>query len=121
MSLHKVDRILTESQLPILFCLLEARLRSLMNVLEGECFCLCEISINVDKLLAVLFLYVFIHYFILHFVVGCLLLNLSFFILMLLLYFCLFINHVSKFIIFVFGAFVYHFKNTISIFITIHY
>ena len=44
-----------------------------------------------------------------------------FFILMLLLYFCLFIDHVNKLYIFVFGAFVYHFKNTISIFVKIFY
>ena len=42
-----------------------------------------------------------------------------FFILILLLYFCLLINHVNKPIIFVFRAFVHHFKNTISIFLTI--
>ena len=30
---------------------------------------------------------------------------------MLLLYFCLLVNHVNKPIIFVFGAFAYHFKN----------
>ena len=35
---------------------------------------------------------------------------------MLLLYFCLFVDNVNKLIIFVFGAFVYHFKNIISIF-----
>ena len=33
-----------------------------------------EITLNVNKLLAVLLLYVFIRFFILHFVVGCLLL-----------------------------------------------
>ena len=37
-----------------------------------------------------------------------------FFVLMLLLYFCLFVN-----LVFVFGAFAYHFKNTIFIFVTI--
>ena len=42
-----------------------------------------------------------------------------FFILMLLLYFCLIVDLVNKPIIFVFGAFVYHFKKTISIFVTI--
>ena len=38
-----------------------------------------------------------------------------FFILMLLLCFCLFVDHVNKLIIFVFEAFVYHFKNTIPL------
>ena len=47
----------------------------------------------------------------------CLFISLSpyFFILTLLLYFCLFVNHVNNSIVFVFVAFVYHFKITISI------
>ena len=47
----------------------------------------------------------------------CLFISLSpyFFILTLLLYFCLFVNHVNKPIIFVFGAFVYNLKNAISV------
>ena len=36
----------------------------------------------------------------------------------LLLYFCLFVDYVNRPIIFVFGAFVYHLKNTISLFVT---
>ena len=36
------------------------------------------------------------------------------------LYFCLCVNHVNKPIIFVFGAFVYYFKNAISICVTIY-
>ena len=44
-----------------------------------------------------------------------------FFIPLLLLYFCLFSDHVNKPIIFVFGAFVYNFKKTISSFVTILY
>ena len=68
----------------------------------------------------------------LHFVVACLILNpffyidvfvagLLFFILMLLPYFCIFVDHVNKPIIFCFfGAFVYHFQSTISIFVTIY-
>ena len=90
-----------------------------MNALEGECSCFREISINVNKLLAVLLLYIFSVFFILHFAVGYLLLDLSFFILMLLLYFRLFINPVNKAIIFVFRAFLNHFKHTISIFVII--
>ena len=38
---------------------------------------------------------------------------------MLLKYFCLFIDHVNKPIIFIFGAFAYPFNNTISISVTI--
>ena len=38
--------------------------------------------------------------------------------LLLLLYFCLFVDHVNKPIIFNFGTFVYYFNNTISIFVT---
>ena len=48
-------------------------------------------------------------------VLDCLLVYPLLFILMLLLYFCLFVDHVNKSIIFVFGAFVYYFNNTISI------
>ena len=74
-------------------------------------FRLREISINVNKLLAVLLLPVFLSaFFILHFVVACLFLYpLLFYFskLMLLLYFCLFFDHVNKPIIFVFEAFVY--------------
>ena len=58
-------------------------------------------------------------FFILH-CCNCLFTSLSsFFILMLLLYFCLFVDLVNKPILFVFVAFVYHFKNTITIFVTI--
>ena len=76
--------------------------------------------------------------FILHFVIGCLFLN-SFLYFYTALCCCLFISlspyffyadvvviflfisckHVNKHIIFVFGAFVYYFKNTISFFVTI--
>ena len=57
--------------------------------------------------------------FMLHFVVNGLLLY-SFFILMLLLDFCLFVHFVNKPNIFVFETFVYQFKNTICIFVTIY-
>ena len=80
---------------------------------------LCEICINVNKLLAVLLLPVYLFYpFFLYctLIVACLLLNPRYFILTLLLYFCLFVDYVNKFIIFVFGAFFNHFKNTFSIF-----
>ena len=40
---------------------------------------------------------------------------------MLLLYFCLFVDHVNKPIIYVFEAFVCYFKKTISIFVTVFY
>ena len=39
---------------------------------------------------------------------------------MMLLYFCLFVDHVSKSVVFAFGAFVYNFNDTISIFKTIY-
>ena len=103
-------------------------LSSQMNALEVEWLCLHEISINVSKLLAVLLLpvYLFISFFILHFVIACLLFNLLFYtdvvvacllfyplfmlmllllfyffisfflILSLLLYFCLFADHVNN-------------------------
>ena len=68
-----------------------------------ENVCLREISINVNKSLAVLLLLVYFF--------------ISLFILLLLLYFCLFVDHVNEFTVFVFGAFVYYFKNTISMFV----
>ena len=101
---------------------------SLMNPLVGEFFFLREIAINVNKLFIVYFVYVrpyrifllFIRYFFYTAHCYCLFISLSpyFFILAMLLYFCFLINHVNKPIIFVFGAFVYYFKNTISIFET---
>ena len=64
MSSHKTDWILSELPLLALFCLLYCKLSSVVNVLEGECLSLCEISINVSKLLAVLLLpvYLFIRF-----------------------------------------------------------
>ena len=94
---------------------------SLMKALEGECLQFHEISIILNKLLAGLLLpvYLFIRFFYTA-PCYCLFTSLSpFFILMLLLYFCLFVDHINKPIIFAFEAFVYHFKNTISIFVTI--
>ena len=117
---HKTDWILSESPLIALSCLLYRSESSLMNALEGECFCLREIPINVPKLLAVLLLpvYLFVRFFILHFVGAYLLFN-PLFLMMLLLYFYLFLDHVNKPTIIVIGAFVFYFKNTISIFVTI--
>ena len=72
-----------------------------MNALEGEILCLREISINANKLLAALLLpvYLFIRFF--HTDVVAIFL------------------FIPPIIIFIFGACVYHFKNTISIFVTI--
>ena len=111
-SSHKTHWILSESPLLALSCLLYRVVSSLMNTLEGEYLCLREIPINVNKLLAVLLLHVL---FICYFLYCTLLLFVYFFILF---YFCLFIDHINKLIIIVFAACVYHFKNTISIFIT---
>ena len=69
---------------------------------------------QVDCSVIVVCLFVLSGFFILHFIVVCLLFN-YFFILIFLLHFCLFVVY----IIIVFGAFVYHLKNTISIFVTI--
>ena len=62
--------------------------------------------------------YLFISFFILH---RCyrLFTALSLFILMQLLYFYLSVGNVNKFIVFVSGAYVYHFNNTFSISVTI--
>ena len=97
-------------------------------MLVGECFCLRETFINVNKLFIVYFVHVRPRRIVVAiyplFLYSTLLLLVYFyvrlfFILTLLLYFCLFVNHVYKPIIFAFGAFVHNFKNTISIFVTI--
>ena len=148
-SLH-TQRVFTQDwlnsfwiPLSALSCLLYRRVSCLINALEGECLCLLEISINVNKSLAELLLRVYLFFrlsLILLFVVAFLLLNpffilmlllvyffISFFILML-LYFSLFVYHVNKPIIFIFGAFVkminktaeqQQIKNSISIFVTL--
>ena len=87
----------------------------------GGCLWLYDISINVNKLLAVLLLPVYLFIRFLYTVLCCCLFtSLSpVFKLMLLLYFCLLVDHVNKPISFVFGTFVYHFKNTVSIFVTL--
>ena len=85
LSSHKTDWILSELLLPAISCLLYHWLNSLMKTFEGECLCLRKITLNVKKLPAVLLLpvYLFIRFFILHFV-CCLLPSLSpFFILLL--------------------------------------
>ena len=114
-SSDKTDWILTELPLPALsVAFYITRVSSLMNALVWECF--REISINVNKLFIMYFVYIRPC----RIVVACLFLcPLSFGIKTLLLYFCLFVNHVNKPIIFVFTAFVYYFKNTISIFVTV--
>ena len=113
MSSHKIDWILIELPWFALSCLLYRMVSSLLNALEAECFCLCEISIIVNKLLAVLLLPVlFIRYFLyctflspvyflillfLYWCCCCLFTSLSpFFILKLLLYFWLFVDHVTS-------------------------
>ena len=117
---HKTEWIFSETPLLALSWLFYDMVSSLINTLRGECLCLREIYINVNKLLAVLLLLVYPLFF------YCTLLLpakffIPFFILMLLPYFCLFVVHVNKTIILVFEAFVYHFKNTIFIFVTILY
>ena len=90
---------------------------SLMNALEGECLsrnlCKCKQVARSVIVLACLFVYP------LFYTALCCCLFTSFFILLLLVYFCLFVDHVNRPTIFVFDAFVYHFKNTISIFVTL--
>ena len=93
-----------------------------MYAFEGQCLCLrlqcccclfCLSAIFYTALCCCLLTTSFIYFMLmlsLH-----VYLFIPFFILKLLLYFCLFVDHVNKPIIF--GAFVYHFKNTISIFV----
>ena len=106
-SSHKLDWIVFELSLLALSCLLYRRVSSLMNALEGECLCLGEISIHVNKLFMVIFVVylryplrysvvaclLVYHLFYIDVVVACLLLY-PFFILMLLLYFCLFVLYI---------------------------
>ena len=126
-SSRTTDRILTESPLPALSCLLYPKGQQ-----SDECTCLGEISINVNKVFIVHFVYVrpcrvvvaclFFHQLFYTAFCCCLFISFSpllFFILTVLLYFYLFVDNVNKPIIFVFGAFVYHFKNIISIFETL--
>ena len=91
---HTTNWIISESALSALLCLLYCRLSSIMNALGAEC--LYQVAFSVVFACQ----HMFIRFFILHFVVACLLL---------------------KPIIFVFGVFVYHFKNTISISTTIFF
>ena len=91
------DRILTESPLLAPSCFLYRMLSNLMNALDGECFCFLKISINVNKLLALLLFHVlsvFLYCTLL--LVVNFLMPFYFFFLRMLLYFCLFINHVNK-------------------------
>ena len=96
------SHILTEFVLNLLStlpCPLCRRVSSLINKLEGKCLYLREISINVNKLFIIIC--VLCLFWPCSVVVACLLFNPLFYILMLLLYFCLFVGNVNKSIIFV--------------------
>ena len=90
---------------------------SLMNAFEGEC-----LLRNLYKCKQVVYIIVvcghLVYVCLYRFVAAALLLYLLFK-LMLLLYFCVFVDHVNKPIIFVFVGFVYNFMNTIFISLTI--
>ena len=76
-SSHKTDWILSELPLLALSYILYHIVRSLMNAFEGECLnvlCLTEISINVNKLLAVLLFPIYFPFFILRCGIACILL-----------------------------------------------
>ena len=64
-SSHKTDWILSESPLLTLSCLLYCRPETLMNAFGEECLRFSKFAINVNKLLAVLLLlvYLFIRFF----------------------------------------------------------
>ena len=129
-SSHTTGSILTEAPLAALSCLLYHKGQQSD---EYENVYKCKISINVNKLFIVYFVHVrlcrvvvtclFVYPLFYTALCCCLFISLFpyFFILMLLLYFCLFINHVNKPFIFVFEALVYYFKNTIFIFVTIRF
>ena len=109
-SSHKTDWFFFELPLPALSCLLYYRLSNLKNALEGKCLYLLKVPINVNKSFTLLLLVFFVYICTCKVVVARLLIYL----LMLLLYFCLFVDHVNKFVVFVFGIFVYHFNNTMQ-------
>ena len=105
-----------------------------MNAFERDCVSFreisrlsyenCEVFFNVNKFF-ILFLYFVITAYLLVYtlfytdvVVACSLLY-PLFRLMMLLNFCLFVDHVDKLCIFLFGTFGYHFNKTFSIFVTI--
>ena len=106
-----------------------------MNTFGGECLCLREIFINVNKLFIVNFVfclrcpcsvvvaYLLVYPFFLY--TGLFLLSvyylISFIRQTLLLCFWFFVDHVRKLIIFVFRASVFHIKNIISIFVTTNF
>ena len=94
-SSHKTDWILSEFPLSTLSCLLHHRVSSLKNAHNGECLCLREIYINVNKFIVIC---VFCLRCPCSVVVACLLVY-SFFFILMLLYFSLFVDHVNKFIV----------------------
>ena len=120
MSSHETDCILSEMQLlAVSWLFLYRRISSLMNALEGECLCLCEMSINVYRFFMLLLFEYFVYVCLGSVIVACLLvyslvytevvdaclLSYPFFILRLLVYFCLFVDHVNKSRIFNFRTF----------------
>ena len=101
-SSHKTDWILSESPLPTLSCLLYRMTSNLVDALEREYLCLRKISIKVNNTVLWLPVYLFMCFFLNWCCCSLFTALTPFFIVMLLLYF-----------------FLYHFKNTISIFVTI--
>ena len=98
-SSHKTDLILSDLLLPAMSCLLCRLVSSLMNVLEGECLLLCEVSVIVNKSLAVLLLPVlFTRYFL-----YC---NLLLPVYFLILLFCILMMLVYSFMLFFYTEFV---------------
>ena len=92
--------------------------KRLINTLKGGRHWLREISVNVEKFFIVFCVFCLRCPSIVVF--ACLLFYPFFYIHMLLLYLCLFVDNVNNVIISVFGACVYHFNNTIFIFATIY-
>ena len=106
MSSNKTDWILSELPLLVPSCLLYRWVNGQMNDPEGECLCLLEIFINVNKLPEVLLLPIYLFILVLYW--------------LLLLYFCLLVDHINKSIIFVFLELLFIiFKNNISIIVKI--
>ena len=54
MSSHRTDWILSELPLLAMSCLVYCLVSRLMNAFKGECLCLCETPININKLFIVI-------------------------------------------------------------------
>ena len=128
MSSHKTNWILFESPLLALACLLfcslirRISLRNLYKCKQAACCCYLFMCLSGFLYCTLLLLvYFFSPFFYTVVVLACILLycRFIFYTDVVAIVICLFVNHINKSIIFVFGAFVYHLKSFISNFVKI--